>query len=251
MPSLSIAVPTHSRTISVQTAVTLLDLQTALRGRWEVQVRFHSASVISDLRNLIAAHFLASDHDVGFMLDADQGIPVPAVLRMLESGHPVIGAFYPRRNFFWDNVRREGGSLDIDKARIQATRFVGNPLSDATGNVQVVNGMVRATGVGGGALMIRREVFARLSGAHPELAGAGFPNEDENLPLPEHNWGFFNPIIDPARGLHLGEDLSFCRRWTKGCGGEIWAEVVTPTEHVGQTVFKGAWLDYIQSFEGG
>jgi len=160
MPSLSIAVPTHSRTISVQTAVTLLDLQTALRGRWEVQVRFHSASVISDLRNLIAAHFLASDHDVLFMLDADQGIPVPAVLRMLESGHPVIGAFYPRRNFFWDNVRREGGSLDIDKARIQATRFVGNPLSDATGNVQVVNGMVRATGVGGGALMIRREVSA-------------------------------------------------------------------------------------------
>lgn len=251
MQKLLIAIPTHSRTISVQTAVTLLDVQSALQGHWDVQVRFHSASVISDLRNLIAAHFLASDRDVLFMLDADQGLPVSAIRRMLDSGHSVVGAFYPRRNYFWDKVQNPSGSLDLNRAKTQAMRFVGNPLPDAEGNVQVVNGLARASGVGGGALMIRREVFARLQKAHPELAGAGFPNEDENLPLKEHNWGFFNPIIDPGRGLHLGEDLSFCRRWTEGCGGEIWAEVASPSEHVGQAVFKGAWLDYIRSFEDG
>jgi len=78
--------PHPQQNISVQTAVTLLDVQSALQGQWDVQVRFHSASVISDLRNLIAAHFLASDRDVLFMLDADQGY------RCLPSGECLIPA---------------------------------------------------------------------------------------------------------------------------------------------------------------
>ena len=70
-----LAVPTHSETLTINTAITLLEFQgLAIVRRIEARIHFHSSSVISDLRNTIVADFLVGNTGMLFMLDADQGI---------------------------------------------------------------------------------------------------------------------------------------------------------------------------------
>src|SRR4051794_23711841 len=93
MPSkIYVAIPTLSETITTSTAITLLNLQALLTAKGiAVPIVFHSASVISDLRNTIVADFLAGDADMLFMLDSDQGLEAQTIWRMVESGYPVVG----------------------------------------------------------------------------------------------------------------------------------------------------------------
>ncbi|NTU58344.1 MAG: hypothetical protein HGB00_05420 [Chlorobiaceae bacterium] len=248
--NLLVAVPTHSRTITISTAITLLELQKQCAQRINMQVVFHSSSVISDLRNVIVADFLARKADILFMLDADQGMPASMILRMIETGHPLVGCLYPRRNYFWQNAAAMPLSDDINKTLYRAMRFVGNLVLDESGNIAVVNGFAQASHIGGGAMMIHRSVFTTMMTRYPELAGIGFSNEDENRHLSAYNWGFFNPIIDRESGRHLGEDISFCERWRKGCGGVIWANVDESNEHAGNVLFRGNYIDYLNAHSG-
>jgi hypothetical protein len=45
-------------------------------------------------------------------------------------------------------------------------------------------------------------------------------------------------MIEPATGIYLSEDFSFCKRWTD-MGGEIWADLQSRLDHVGPTTFHG------------
>lgn len=45
-------------------------------------------------------------------------------------------------------------------------------------------------------------------------------------------------MIDRDTGEYLGDDLAFCRRWTK-IGGEIWLDLESRLTHVGPVAFKG------------
>lgn len=249
---LYLAVPTHSHTVTVETAITLLELTRVLPPRgMVVQTVFHSASMISHLRNTIVADFLASDATHLFMLDADQGLPPDLVLRMFDCGHPLVGVLYPRRNLSWGQIDltrmpADEASAQADVLRRQAQRFVGEVLLDEKGQLTVVNGFTRARSIGGGAMLMRREVIERLRVHYPELHGTGFPDEDENLPRAAHNWGFFNPLVKHLDGRNAGEDVGFCQRWT-AMGGEIWAEVMTDTVHVGRLPIAGNLWAHLQT----
>lgn len=245
--SVYLGVPTHSHSITTPTVVTLLDIQATATPEFSIHTVFHSASVISDLRNTIVANFLARGDDILFMLDSDQGVPAELVLRMLRSGYPVVGCLYPRRNFFWSQVDPNQPVGDMQRVKSQAMRFVGELMPDASGNVTVTNGFAPALYLGGGVLIVHRQVFEKLMLAYPDLAGRGFADEDENLPLSQFNWGFFNPLPGEDKPRPLGEDISFCERWRKGCGGEIFAEIETDNEHVGRMVFKGNFSSWLAS----
>ena len=80
VPRVYLAVPTHSNTITVEAAITTLEFtQLAMQRGAVVQTVFYSASIISHLRNMIVADFLAGDFSHLFMLDADQGLPAPTM----------------------------------------------------------------------------------------------------------------------------------------------------------------------------
>lgn len=242
MRKLMVAVPTHSYSITVETALTLLNLQTlAHQQGMEVRVTFHSASIISQLRNTIVADFLASDATDLFMLDSDQGLNAHLILHMLNSPFPVAGVLYPRRNFAWSQYSPERPVQGIGDVLLQGYRFVGSVLPDEQGKLVVRDGFVRAEAVGTGALLIRREALDLLRQRYPELHGQGFPVQDETLGRAEHNWGFFNPLVKAQDGRNAGEDIGFCQRW-RDCGGELWADVSQDTVHVGRFVFQGNWL---------
>jgi len=244
---LHVAVPTHNRTISIPTAITLLNLQEQLAGQWQMSTHFASATIISDLRNLIVADFLASGREVLLMIDADQGIPAPVILRMLDSGHPVVGALYPRRQLFWDNANLADPPPSLDDLHYRIMRFVGKPELGEDGTAHVTDGFIPAHAIGGGCMMIRREALEAMMAAFPDLQGMGFPDEDENRPRAPWNWGFFNPILDRERNLHLSEDFAFCHRWQEGCNGEIRADIIGEHTHVGQVEITGSLLKFMQA----
>jgi hypothetical protein len=44
-------------------------------------------------------------------------------------------------------------------------------------------------------------------------------------------------------GFTLSEDISFCRRWIEGCGGEIWVNVAHPVTHTGTYNYVGHFIE--------
>ncbi len=247
MINIYFAIPTHSGTITVETAISALDFNKfALQHNIAVRIVFHSASIISHLRNTVIADFLAGDFTHLFMLDSDQGIEYSTIFKMIDSGFHVVGALYPRRNFFWDNFDPSRSDLGIDDLLRQGYRFVGEILPDKNGSIEVKSGFVRAKSIGTGSMLIRREVIELMMIRYPELKGQGFPEEDENIPRMSNNWGFFNPLVKSIDGINAGEDIGFCKRWID-CGGEIWADVVSNTVHVGRYKFTGNYLDYMRT----
>jgi hypothetical protein len=246
MIKIYLAVPTHSHTLTVETALTLLDMvQIAATRQVQVKVVFHSASIISHLRNTIVADFLATDCTHLLMLDADQGVDARVIYRMLDFDRPVVGMIYPRRNWAWHQCDLTQANTPQDMLA-QGLRFVGAPLLDEKGQFQVMGDFARASSLGTGLMLIQREVFEMMQRKFPELHGQGFPEEDENLPRVANNWGFFNPLVKALDGVNAGEDVGFCHRWV-ACGGELWANVNHDSVHVGRYPFTGNLLSHLSS----
>ncbi len=234
------AVPSHSGTIVLEGAQTLLAAQAMVANRGgSFRLAYQSGAMIGEVRNVLVAQFLKSEADLLLMLDSDQAISANALQRMIDLNQPVVGCIYPKRRYDWAKVRIQTAS-DISQVLYQASEFVGWLSEDQNGRVQVINGFARAEHVGTGILLVRREAFQQLMRHFPELEGLGF-GEDLHPGL-ENNWGFFNSLARDDR-LPLSEDISFCRRWRQA-GGEIWADVSADSEHVGRHTFRGNYLDF-------
>jgi hypothetical protein len=241
--SLFVAVPSHSASIHLEGAATLLAFQElALSRGWEFQFIHESASVISQLRNIIVARFLASGADLLVMLDSDQAASAETVRRMIDFEKPVVAAVYRKRSYLWDRVNFENAA-NLEELLYPGHEYVGNLEADADGKAEIVDGFVKAVQVGTGLIFIRREVFEQLMGAYPELHGKGYFANVRPTFDPSHNWGFFN-LLESDDGTPLSEDLSFCRRW-RGAGGEIWANVADAVPHFGLYAYSGNYLDYL------
>ncbi len=240
---LFVAVPSHNQMLSSETVVSLLKLQGAcLQRGWGFAFEIFGGAVIQEVRNAMAGWFLRGGWDAMLMLDADQGVQPETVIRMVEHGGEVVGAFIPRRLYDWTAVR--AGESDIGRARLQATPFVG-VLADPSGSFQMTDGFVQAKYVGAGVLLVRRAALERMRGAYPELRGRGFKTETA-FPRDVENWGFFNVGWDEEKGSPLGEDFAFCQRY-RAAGGTIWADVVSRIVHVGRQVFEGSFLEHLMA----
>lgn len=239
------AVPTHSGAIMVECAQTLLAAQAMVLGRGgSFRIHFEAGATISLVRNAIAAEFLESDADLLLMLDSDQGVQPWTLERMIDLDQPVVGCIYPKRVFNWSQVNFESAT-DVNHVLQQASEFVGWLKAEESGQVSVVNGFARADHVGTGILLLKREAFHQLMSHFPELEGRGFSSDAYPWHSRSKRWGFFNPV-NREDGLPLSEDISFCRRWLQ-TGGEIWADITSPTLHVGLHRFEGSYFDFLKA----
>ena len=247
--NLMVMIPTHSGQMETVTAETLLQLQREVLARkGQMTLRVHSGSVISTLRNAMVADFLGSDADTLLMLDADQGISGQGLMRMIDFDAPVVGCLYPKRQFDWRHVRADEPAGDMSRILNQAQAFVGEVAASVDGTTVTRNGFAQALHVGTGILVIRRSALQTLMEACPDLKGAGFSPEEFTGPRFAQNWGFFNLLARTEGGGTYSEDYSFCQRW-RDAGQTLWADVMTPTVHVGRQVFSGSYLDHVRSVE--
>jgi hypothetical protein len=58
----------------------------------------------------------------------------------------------------------------------------------------------------------------------------------------EHvGWGFFDCV--KVGEISLSEDFSFCYRWTRTLGRDLWVCVDEAVSHLGDFVYQGRYLD--------
>jgi hypothetical protein len=202
--------------VTTQYVASLHDVSSMLNKR-DIKSSYHSVTMadIEMARNYLASHFLANKAATHLLfVDADMGFRASLIARAGESEDPA--------------QRRKAVSRNM--------QFVGRGLvKGEAGTVSIERGFARFEATGMGICLLSKNVFDQiltrgLADKHP-----GAPTADRKLAI----HGFFDRVKDGDD--ILAEDYSFCSRWTHGCGGEIWACVDEPIDHIGAFKFTGVY----------
>ena len=202
-----------------------------------VGVMHHSMAEVHRSRNLIASLFHErADMTHLLFVDNDMAFEPEVVGALIASDKPLVGCVYPRRSLDLDRLIAAARRED-DKGRILAAAM-DYVVKTLPGPLDIEDGLCRVQGLGMGLCLIRREVFTglaatgRLSQDPDYAAGRGLKG-----PV----LGFFDPLPIPTGWQ--AEDLSFCERWIRDCGGEVWARVDQTVGHVGVMVYRSRFID--------
>ncbi len=193
-----------------------------------------SAADIAEVRNL----FLTTWYD-GYprevfshilMVDADMEWPAKLIGDMIDFDKPLMGILYARRSF---------PAVAVGRC------FNGDQTVD-----DIKQGFVEVQGVGGGVLMISREVVKGMLDKFPEISDTKIEGHPGQEMLSAAGQGkrlirAFDPFFTED-GRKLSEDLAFCERW-RLCGGEVWANVNHLIGHIGPYNYAIRYADYLEN----
>jgi hypothetical protein len=194
------------------------------------------------LRNDLAGFFLGRPADTHlFFVDSDMVFRPDLCARMLAADKPVIGLIYPRRSIdlsLVEKAAREG--VPIQSAlQLGLTWFFRR---EGQRQAPPPAPMLQVDWVGFGAVLIKRNVLDTMIST-----GAA-----RSQPRPEFKGGRYNffglRAEDLDREEHTTEDVSFCRRWTRDCGGDIWA-MTDDVIHIGEFGYGGSYLEVLKTLD--
>lgn len=217
----------------------------------EFESHIMSISMVTTARNLFASRVL---NDPSFthllFIDADMGFQPSLIARMLSLQRPVVGIIAPQRKLDFESYHLARAKTDRPAlARVIANEYVSGdalltqPGSDGKPKITVTDGFVRVTHCGTGIMLIERGVLEAMRDRYPALHVPAGNERIRKMGVAEGGvlLQCFNPANDQY-GIALGEDVSFCLRWSSDMGGEIWANVDEPIVHVGQENHTGHFL---------
>jgi hypothetical protein len=88
-------------------------------------------------------------------------------------------------------------------------------------------------------MMIKREVFAKMETAYPELRYKPDHVGQAHFDGSRYIHAYFDTIIDHGvSDRYLSEDYMFCQNWRK-IGGQVWLCPWMKTQHIGTYAFTG------------
>jgi hypothetical protein len=197
-------------------------------------------SLVHRARNVSIARFkYKSECDYFMFIDADIQFDPMSIIRLIQSGHDVAVAAYPKKCIMWDQSAaaiKAGETKDPEKL---ATSLV---LNFGTQQVTMVNGFAPVLDGPTGFMLIKRAVIDQMYNYYPEL---NCVNDHQNRDL-ETYCAIFDCMIDPVSKRYLSEDYAFCRRWQQ-MGGKIHADITTTLGHIGNLRFGGCLEDRLKT----
>jgi hypothetical protein len=211
------------------------------RRKWDSAFSSISYADIAESRNfLLTRWFDKSDATHLLFIDADMGFPAQLVLDMVDSGKPIVGAVYPKRQINIEKIvglaaAGENTSRAIAKGHDYIVR-----RKRAQPNGPGPSGFIQVDGCGTGVMLIRRDAIQTMLQKMPQLSDREARNTSPLARELDRLIRAFEPLR--LNGALLSEDFSFCHRWT-ACGGEVWANVSYEIEHIGLQRFKGRYAD--------
>jgi hypothetical protein len=241
--SIFIALPTVSRSMKSQTAIAVARTVQALQQRG-INADLHnidSAEIVT-ARDMFANILLHSPGwDSMLFVDSDMGFDPNLVLKLVDRDTEVAAAACPRRRLDLERMitaAQEHG--DIWKARAQASQFTVNfDWESEQGQPSGVhNGFATAAAVGMAIVLITKTALqamidAKAVEARLDLKASGGAT----------CWSFFGHL--EHNGHRLGEDYSFCYRWTKAMGRELWVCLDEDVTHVGDFEYTARFSDLL------
>ena len=215
------------------------------------ETRTLSLSVISMARNVFASMVL---NDPSFthllFIDADMGFQPSLIARMLAFGKPVTGIVAPQRRLSYEAYHKTRETVANPAiAKAVANDYVGSDddvIRNAAGEIEAVDGFIPVSRAGTGIMLIERQVFEAMRDRYPKLWLAQTDDKMRRIGLEGGLLQCFDPLRD-QNGVGMGEDVSFCLRWTIELKGEIWANIDEPIVHIGQDSYTGHYLSKLQA----
>lgn len=201
-------------------------------------------SLITRARNELARQFLENDFDYLMFIDADISFDGAAVLELLAANRDIVCGVYPRKEIFWDGVRKAALRGETDLKDFSGAFAMNLPLNIVTSELDR-EGLLEVQHGATGFMLIHRRVFEQLAPHVGEYRISSTRTADGNYlsPLTRE---YFATSIDSATGVLLSEDYHFCEAWRK-IGGRIYVKPSIRLEHVGTYVYGG---DLVKSSQG-
>jgi hypothetical protein len=165
-------------------------------------------------------------------IDADIHFDPKSILNLLESGHDITVACYPKKVIMWDQGKDAAEKGDTRDMAMLTSSLVVNFGAQ---QLQVTNGYVQILDGPTGFMLIKRDVISRMNEHFKESLECA--NDHQNRDFDTYV-ALFDCMIDPVSRRYLSEDYAFCRRWQQ-MGGTIYAHVLTTLGHVGNLPFYG------------
>ena len=194
-------------------------------------------SLIPRARNALAHGFLKSDATHMMFIDADIKFFPEHLVKMVEADKEIICGIYPKKEIHWPSVRQaiENGVPD-EQLKFHTGSFVVNLVDYASSVTVPLHEPVEIWNGGTGFMLIKREVFEKLSSVCPTYVnnvvdlGSGLKAE----PIIE----YFATSIEPENNILLSEDYHFCKLARQN-GIKVWAAPWAQLAHVGSYAFEG------------
>ena len=212
-PHIHFLIPCYGGQISEPTFTSFLKfvvLASKLGLEWSLDTLINE-SLIPRGRNSLVARALANPKATHAMfIDSDIRFSPENIIDLIKEDVAVIGGAYPKKSLPIEYVLHplSGGFSDSTKAEVER--------------------------IGTGFLLIKREVFARISTEMPHLKYSddnGYGGE-----LDPHLFAFFESGLF-GHDVFLSEDWLFCDRW-RSLGGQIYISKCFVLTHIGTYSFS-------------
>ncbi len=215
-----IVLPGHHRGIDDGVVAALIrEIFSLMGGGWEFEVNVDVRdSHVNRVRNRAVSWFLHSDASHLLFWDRDNYPTEPgAILKLLETGHDVVGGAVPLKD----------GT---------GTRFAFQLGLHAGEHAVEMNGhSLAATHVGTGFLLVSRHAVVKLATAlHKEAFYVSGMEDSVN----RAEWFLFADAVRDQK--HLSEDWEFCRKW-HDIGGTVYMRPDIDFFHVGEHPYHGSF----------
>ena len=223
------------------TTLSIIDAVRALEARG-IRTSIHnvdSAEIVT-ARDMLANMVLHSDEwDALLFVDSDMAFRPELILKLVQANAEVAAAACPRRQLDLGRfaaASREHGNMA--KAIAQASDFTVNFhwRSEGAVQVQIENGFVTAAAVGMAIALIGKTALTALVQAKV-LERRRDLNSATGAPC----YSFFE--ITTPRGTRLGEDYSFCYRWTAQLKRELLVCLDEEVTHIGFYPYRARFAD--------
>ena len=211
-----------------------------------------SYSEIAESRNFLLTHWYdKTDASHLLFVDADMGFPSALITEMIDLDRPLVGAVYPKRTIDMTRVAQfaaEGktdgkpAAEDAARAVAKAQDFVLRPLRNARTTASRP-GFIEVEACGSGILLIQRGCIEAMLKKFPELSDAKAKTTSPLAKNLDRLIRAFDVLF--VDGLRLSEDFSFCHRWRRQCGGEVWASITHEIAHIGLHQFRARYIDKV------
>lgn len=240
-----IASPTYDGSVRMEYMRAIMQVTDYFRQAgiaWDIVLE--PATLLHVARSVMASKVLLDEETTHLLfVDTDMGFSVEAVRKLIDSNKDVVGCAYPYRTIpLHDAVPvKEGQTFRqaISESVPYAVRF-----APGASKVDVVNGICEVAGIGTGLLLVSRKALEMLRDT-PGMGRfkVGFPYTQWYSGT--HYWGFFDYLVQNE--AYVGEDYSFCHRWTHDCKGKIFAVVDREVMHVGPVPVMGRYLERLKT----
>lgn len=203
-------------------------------------LRVMNESLITRARNELTRIFLESNSQYLMFIDGDISFDDNAILTLLKADRDISCATYPAKQINWSQIEK-AAEKSKTKLKNYAGLYVMHVVDKEKNFKPDQDGMLEIDHGGTGFMMIKRNVFEKLSNHVPEYRRSNTKDSTTKEFIEPITKEFFATSIKD--NLLLSEDYHFCELWKKQ-GGKIFINPFIKLQHIGSYEFDG---DIIES----